>query len=83
MELTRHYIGDNWRYESFPPMQVCIREFGISASTWISRACMYPIFLAFLFLRHKIWACRVLLVITILYWTSMLSWLEILNIVKF
>lgn len=81
MEFTRHHVGNNYQLEGFLPMQICIREFGICNALWISRALMYPLFLLFLLFRYKNWICNTLLVVTVLYWTAMLNWLETLGII--
>jgi hypothetical protein len=80
MEFTKHHIGNDWHNETFLPMQICIREFGINNSLWISRGLMYPMFLLFLLFRQRVWVCNILLVVTVLYWTSMLCWIETLGI---
>ena len=75
MELTRHYIGNAWEREIFPPMSLSIKLIGIHASLWVSRAIMYTlIYLYFLNWKKRYWY-YFLITGTILYWTAMVSWL--------
>ena len=82
MELTRIYVGDNWQNEIFLPMSLCIKYFGIHISLWISRIIIYPtLFLYFMNWQKRSWH-YFLITGTLLYWTSMLSWLDTLGIVE-
>jgi hypothetical protein len=82
MQLTRHYIGNDWQRETFIPMSLCIKYFGIHISLWISRLCVYPLlFLYFMNWKKRCWH-YFLITSTLLYWTAMLSWLDTLGIIK-
>ena len=82
MELTNIYIGNNWQHETFLPMSICIKYFGIYPSLWISRIIVYSfVFMLLLFQNNSIWR-KILITITILYWASMVGWLYTLDIVK-
>lgn len=74
MELTHYYIGNDAGCETFPPMSWCISKVGIDTALWISRLIMYPYFFLALLLRKKDWSFYLLVLITILYYTSMLDW---------
>lgn len=80
MELTTHYIGNNWQKETFPLMRYCICHFGIHASCWISRIFMYFCFYVFLCNSDSKNLQRLLVLTTTIYWTSMVSWLFSLGI---
>jgi hypothetical protein len=74
MELTRYYIGNEPKNESFPPMSWAISKFGVDTSIWISRAIMYPyMFIAMLNYNKRLWKYSLVLV-TILYWVAMIPW---------
>ncbi len=80
MELTKHYIGNDWQREAFLPMSLCIKYFGVIASVWISRLIIYPLLFLY-FINWKRWSWHYFLITcTILYWTSMIGWLETLGI---
>jgi hypothetical protein len=79
MMLTMHYIGSNWQRETFPLMRLCISQFGIHPSLWISRVFMYCCFYLFLCKSDNKYLQRLLVISTILYWTAMLPWLFSLN----
>jgi len=82
MQLTRQYIGNDWQRETFLPMSLCIKYFGIYISLWISRLIVYPLlFLYFLNWQKRYWH-YFLITSTLLYWTAMLSWLWTLGIVE-
>jgi len=82
MQLTRQYIGNDWQRETFLPMSLCIKYFGIYMSLWISRLCIYPLlFLYFLNWKRRYWH-YFLITSTLLYWTAMLPWLSTLGIVE-
>ena len=82
MQLTRHYIGNDWQRETFLPMSLCIKYFGIHISLWISRLLIYPfLFLYFMNWRKRCWY-YFLITSTLLYWAAMLSWLWTLGIVE-
>jgi len=82
MQLTREYIGNEWQRETFLPMSLCIKHFGIYISLWISRLIVYPLlFLYFLNWKKRCWH-YFLITSTLLYWTAMLSWLWTLGIIE-
>lgn len=75
MELTQQYVGDDWATEAFLPMQLCIKNFGVTNALWISRIFIYLfIFLVLCMQKTREWRC-LLTTITILYWMSMTTWL--------
>lgn len=83
MVLTRYYIGDNYKEESFFPMSSCINAIGIYNSIWLSRIIMYSyFFFALINQENKKWFYFLILV-TILYYTSMIEWTFQLGIIKF
>jgi hypothetical protein len=75
MEVTRHYIGNEWSHESFPLMRNCIYYFGIRNSVWISRVFMYSCFYLFLCKIDNKYLQKLLVLTTILYWVAMIPWL--------
>lgn len=81
MELTTHYIGNDWELEMFPPMSFCIKHFGIYASVWISRLIMYPCFFLAFKKRHSETWVLILTLSTILYYVGMTGWLFYLQII--
>lgn len=82
MVLTSHYIGNGWQKETFPLMRLCIREFGIEPSLWISRVFMYSCFYLFLCKSDNKYLQRLLVICTILYWAAMIPWLFSLGIIE-
>jgi hypothetical protein len=79
MELTGHYIGNDWQKEGFPIMSFSIKTFGISSSLWFSRVFMY-LFMYYCALNVESRAVRLFLIlITLLYWTAMFNWLFVLG----
>jgi len=82
MEWTKYYIGNNYEHETFPPMSWCIAKFGIDKSLWISRLIMYPYFFMALVNQEKKWWFYFLILVTILYWASMLGWFFQLGFVE-
>jgi len=83
MELTRVFIGNDWQNETFPPMSYCIKQFGISNAIWISRSIIYPFFLLILFNHESSKLQKILIVVTILYWVSMIQWLDTFSLFPF
>ena len=82
MWLTRYYIGDDWTREIFLPMSYCIKWFGIYNALWISRIIMYPLIFVY-FLNWKKWSWHYFLITgTLLYWATMLPWLNTLGYVN-
>lgn len=80
MQLTEIYIGNVWELESFPPMQYCIKKFGIYYSLWISRIIFYAfVYMLLIKMHNKYWQLF-LVVTTILYYTTMVGWLFTLGI---
>lgn len=80
MLVTQEYIGDCWEEENFPPMRWSIKNFGIDWAVWISRGIMYSLMLVYLLNQHKrIWQ-YLLILGTILYYTSMIQWLFYFNV---
>jgi len=82
MELTRTYIGNNCVQETFLPMKLAIQHFGIYNALWISRCIMYPLFYIYILFRHIKYVRYLMVLGTILYWASMLSWLQTLCILE-
>ncbi len=80
MELTKFYIGNQWQNESFPPMSYSIKHFGINLSVWGSRIIMYTYFMLTLLNQHKRGWFYFLILITILYWVSMIGWVFTLGL---
>jgi len=80
MELTRHYIGNDWNKEVFGPMRYCIKHFGIYNSIWISRIAMYGLVYTWCFNRHRPFWKYLLYIGTALYWASMVIWMFTLGI---
>ena len=82
MELTTHYIGDQWENETFPLMRHCIKEFGIYNSVWISRVCSYTFF--FLCYLHKKDENIIFMMflVTVIYYTGMIGWIFNLDIAE-
>ena len=82
MILTLRVIGDDWTREAFPPMSYCIKYFGIYASIWISRLCIYG-GLFFCFVNRERWKWFYFLILsTTLYWAAMVDWLWSLNYIS-
>lgn len=79
MELTAHYVT-NWTEETFLPMQLAIKYFGVYNACWISRLIVYPFIFFMLLSKDKSWSLKLLFVITTLYWCSMAMWLFFLKI---
>lgn len=82
MELTQYYIGNNAYMEGFPLMRWSIGQFGIEISVWISRVIMYAYFWLALVNRENRWWFYFLLLVTVLYWVSMIPWWFQLGLVK-
>ena len=75
MVLTQHYIGDDWQRETFLPMKMSIKWFGIYNAVWISRICIYSLIFTY-FMNWKKWRWHYFLICsTTLYWASMVTWL--------
>jgi hypothetical protein len=81
MELTRYYIGDQWENETFPLMRICIKEFGIYNSIWISRVCTYLFFYICYVHRQNDKVIFAMFLITVLYYMGMVPWLFTLGLV--
>lgn len=82
MELTRHFIGNEWQREIFYPMSMTIKNVGIYAALWVSRIIMYGYFYFFLMNQHKKWAQHMMITTTILYWAAMTPWLFTLHFLE-
>lgn len=83
MELTNYYVGNNWESESFPIMQLSIRLFGIKISLWLSRLIVYSYFFTCFNFRNNDNCIVQLLLITVLYYTSMIGWLFSLGLFEY
>jgi len=83
MELTRHYIGDNWEHECFPPMKYTIKYLGFYPAAWVARTIFYSFVLFFITFYKNPLLQRLLIVATILYYASMVQWLFTLKIISF
>ncbi len=82
MELTNHYIGNDWARETFIPMRLCIKYIGIKQALWISRIVIYSLcFACLLYKDNKHWIYALILG-TILYYAAMITWLFDLNIIN-
>lgn len=82
MELTTHYIGDQWQNETFPLMRHCIKEFGIYNAVWISRVFCYLYFYWCYIYRKDERMVYSMFLVTILYYVAMTGWLFSLDLVK-
>lgn len=81
MLLTERCIGNEWQHETFLPMSLCIKNFGIYNAMWISRAGMYLLILLFFIYKENKYWMDILIILNILYWTSMIDWLFNLHII--
>lgn len=82
MELTAYYVGNEYVNESFPPMRWAIGQISLYPALWLSRIIVYfYIWLTLINQNKKRWWYAIVLV-TILYWTAMISWLFQLGIVE-
>lgn len=75
MIFTERRVGDSWGSETFLPMSMTIKFVGIYTALWASRLCMYTYFWFTMYFRKNRAMRTTLYVITILYWTAMMSWL--------
>lgn len=75
MELTHHYVGDNWQYETFPLMSWTLYYVGINYALWISRICTYAYLYFSILWRHRADVSWLLFVICVLYYCAMVQWL--------
>jgi hypothetical protein len=82
MELTTFEIGNQWEYESFLPMRLCIKYFGISQAVWISRVVMYAYFALSYKYRYNNYFLFIMFLFCCLYWTSMINWIFTLGIAE-
>lgn len=82
MELTTHYIGNQWEHETFPLMSLCIKQFGINVSIWMSRVACYLYFLVCYNYRNSNYFLFSMFLLVILYYTSMVDWLFTLCLVR-
>jgi hypothetical protein len=82
MQLTQHFIGDNWEQETFPPMSLCIKHIGIYNAEWVSRIIIYSLLFIWCFNRNKKPWRYLLYVGTTLYYAAMINWLFTLNLVS-
>ena len=82
MELTRHYIGNDWTREVFVPMSLCIKHIGIYQAVWVSRVLVYGFIIWFLRYRSSERAGQWFAVCTVLYWAAMVNWLDTLHLVS-
>ena len=80
MELTTYQIGDQWQNESFLPMSICIKYFGITQAVWISRVVMYSYFALSYRYRQNNYFIFIMFLLCYLYWASMIDWLFTLDI---
>lgn len=74
MDLTTHYVGDQWEEETFPLMRYCIKEVGICNSIWLSRVCTYVFFFLCYVYRKKDNILFMMFLITVIYYTGMFGW---------
>ena len=81
MELTTHYIGNQWENETFPLMRHCIKVVGIFNAVWISRIFTYLFFLLCYFYRKKEGLIFIMFLITVIYYTSMVDWIFTLDLI--
>lgn len=81
MELTRYYIGNEYERETFLPMSLSIKYFGIHVPLWMSRIIMYFYFFFALMNQDKREWFYFLVLVTIIYWTSMAGWVFQLGLV--
>ena len=82
MLLTEQYVGNDWRSETFPLMKWAIQTYGIYGALWISRVIMYLYFWIALLTQDKKPLFYLLVIITILYYTSMIGWLFTLGYIS-
>jgi hypothetical protein len=82
MLLTGHYIGNDWQLETFPVMQLTIRLVGINSALWLSRLCVYSLLYAYFLNWKKYYWHYFLIVCTLLYWATMVSWLFSLDYIS-
>lgn len=80
MELTIHYIGNQWENETFPLMQLCIKKFGIYHSIWLSRVVTYLYFLISYRYKYSSYYLFFMFLVTVVYYTSMFDWLFTLGL---
>ncbi len=74
MVVTDRCIGDDWEREMFFPMRLAIHYIGIYNALWVSRLLTYLYLLFCIHNREQRLVRSVLYTVTVLYWTSMLSW---------
>ena len=82
MELTTHYIGDQWEKETFPLMKMSICYLGVYNSIWISRAIMYTFFYICYLYRTNDRLIFLMFLTNVLYYLAMIDWLFNLNIIE-
>lgn len=80
MYLTMYFIGNQWENETFLPMSLCIKHFGIYNAIWISRIIMYLFFYLSFYFRDNENFVFGLFIINIVYYTAMFNWLFTLGI---
>ena len=82
MELTTFEIGNQWQSESFPPMSICIKHFGIYNAVWISRIVMYSYFIISYKYRNRNYFLFIMVLFCFIYYAAMFDWLFYLNIIN-
>jgi hypothetical protein len=82
MELTAYYIGDSWYNETMPLMAVTIKHCGIYNAIWLSRVAMYAYFFFTYRYRHNNDVVTALVVLTLLYYASMINWLIFFHLIS-
>jgi hypothetical protein len=82
MQLTQHFIGDNYENEVFKPMSLAIQYIGIYPALWLSRITMYLFFFLVITNRGKDWCRYLTFLMATLYWSAMTNWLYTLRILQ-
>ncbi len=82
MELTTYYIGNQWQSETFPLMKLCIKNFGIHNSIWLSRVSTYIFFFICYCYRERDRTIFMMFLITVIYYTAMFDWLFTLDLIE-
>lgn len=82
MELTTFQIGNQWESESFLPMRLCIKYFGIFHAVWISRFVMYSYFIISFKYKDNDYFLFTMFLFCFLYWAAMFDWLFNLSIIE-
>lgn len=82
MELTLMHVGNNPNLETFAPMKYAIGTIGIYNAIWVSKIIAFTYFYIAWLYRNSTKGLALLVLFTVLYYSSMVNWLFSLHILN-